>query len=122
MKPKILIIDDVPANIFLLGKLLGEDYEIVFAKSGNEGIKIASRELPDIILLDVMMPEMDGFETCTRLKNNDALKEIPVIFVTALDEDLSETNGLKVGAVDYLFKPINPEIVKAKVKKYLKKN
>ncbi|MBF0547277.1 MAG: response regulator [Candidatus Riflebacteria bacterium] len=119
LKSKILIIDDLPANIQVLAKLLGEDYEINFATSGTEGIEIASRELPDLILLDVMMPGMDGFETCTKIKKNPLLKGIPIIFVTALGEEINETHGLEAGAIDYIVKPINPVIVKAKIKNHL---
>lgn len=104
---KILIVDDEPINIMLLERVLGKEYLVCTAKSGFEAIEIARQENPDLILLDVMMPNMDGFETCSRLKSISELRNIPVIFVTAkLDSD-SQTHGLEIGAVDYIGKPIN---------------
>ncbi|MBF0543596.1 MAG: response regulator [Candidatus Riflebacteria bacterium] len=115
----ILIIDDLLENIQVLATLLENDYEITFATSGQQGIDLASQENPDLILLDVMMPKMDGFETCERFKKDERLKNIPIIFVTALSEEVDETRGLEIGAVDYISKPISPAIVKTRVKNHL---
>jgi len=115
-KPTILIVDDAPVNIHALAKLLGTDYDIKVAKNGVSAFKIATVEKLDLILLDIMMPEMDGYEVCRKLKEDDILKEIPVIFITAKSEDESETYGLEIGAVDYITKPFNPKIVKLRVK------
>ena len=116
---KILIIDDTVANIQILNEIFHEEYQIFFATSGGAGIEVAQRELPDIILLDVMMPEMDGYETCLILKSDPVTSSIPVIFVTAMGEEEDETRGLGAGAIDYLTKPISPPIVKARVKNHL---
>lgn len=114
---KILIIDDTIANIQILNEIFYEEYQIFFATSGRAGIEVAQREFPDIILLDVMMPEMDGYETCSILKSDPATGSIPVIFVTAMGEEEDETSGLEAGAIDYITKPISPPIVRARVKK-----
>jgi sigma-B regulation protein RsbU (phosphoserine phosphatase) len=116
---KILIIDDTIANIQILNEIFHAEYQIFFATSGAAGIDIAQREFPDIILLDVMMPEMDGYETCSALKSDPATVSIPVIFVTAMGEEDDETRGLETGAIDYITKPISPPIVKARVKNHL---
>jgi len=119
-KPLIMIVDDTPINIHALAKVLDSDYEIKVAKDGMSALKIASKEKLDLILLDIMMPVIDGYEVCQKLKADDLLKEIPVIFITAKDEDESETYGLKLGAVDYITKPFNPDIVKLRVKNHIK--
>ncbi|MHB8158594.1 MAG: diguanylate cyclase [Desulfocucumaceae bacterium] len=116
---KILIIDDVPSNILILREILQEDYEIFFSTSGKEGLEIALSEKPDLILLDVMMPQMDGYEVCARLKADPLTRAIPVIFVTAMGEMEDEARGLEAGAIDYIIKPIRPSIVKARVKNHL---
>ncbi|NVN98169.1 MAG: SpoIIE family protein phosphatase [Geobacteraceae bacterium] len=116
---KILIVDDTIANIQVLNEIFHSEYRIFFATSGTAGIEIAHRELPDIILLDVMMPELDGYETCSILKADPVTAGIPVIFVTAMGEEEDETRGLEVGAIDYLMKPVSPPIVKARVKNHL---
>jgi putative two-component system response regulator len=91
----------------------------VFARDGHEALEIASSRRPDLILLDVMMPGMTGFEVCESLKNNEVTEHIPVIFVTALNDDMDEARGFEVGAVDYITKPISPAVVKARVKTHL---
>jgi len=116
---KILIIDDTVANIQILNEIFHNDYQIFFATSGAAGIEVAKREFPDIILLDIMMPEMDGYETCSLLKSDPVTGAIPVIFVTAMSEEEDEAKGLEIGAIDYLTKPISPAIVKARVKNHL---
>jgi diguanylate cyclase (GGDEF)-like protein len=116
---KILIIDDSPADIHTLGGILGKDYQLFFATNGADGLDIVMRERPDLILLDVVMPDMDGYAVCDRLKADRLLRDIPVIFVTALTDVSEETKGLEAGAVDYLTKPVSAPIVKARVRTHL---
>lgn len=120
VQQKILIIDDTPANIQILHAVLGDDlYSIFFAASGREGMKMARKELPDLILLDIMMPEMDGYAVCAELKREALTRQIPIIFITAMSTVEDETKGLELGAIDYITKPFNPPIVKARVKNHL---
>ena len=108
-KPTVLIVDDTPDNVQLLSEVLGVDYRTKAATNGNRALKIAfSDDPPDLILLDVMMPDMDGFEVCRRLKENPITQRVPVIFVTAMNEVGDEQKGFAVGAVDYITKPISP--------------
>lgn len=116
---KILIIDDTIANIQILNEIFHKEYQIFFATSGRAGVEVAQREIPDLILLDVMMPEMDGYEACAILKSDPLTESIPVIFVTAMGDEEDETKGLEAGAIDYLTKPISPPIVRARVKNHL---
>ena len=117
---KILVVDDERLNINVLVDLLKPDYKMMAAKNGEQALKaVRIANPPDLILLDIMMPEMDGYEVCRRLKADDATRDIPVIFVTAMGETSDETKGLEVGAVDYLTKPISPPIVQARVKTHL---
>ncbi|MBU0994706.1 MAG: two-component system response regulator [Proteobacteria bacterium] len=119
-KSKILIVDDAPANIKVLGQILMEDYEIKVAPSGFKALEIAqSLDPPDLILLDIMMPKMNGFEVCERLKANARTANIPVIFVTTKSEEGDEAKGFDLGAVDYIPKPVSPPIVRARVKTHL---
>ncbi len=116
----ILIVDDIPANIEILSNILISDYEIAVAKSGAKAIKIAQVfPLPDLILLDVIMPDLDGFETCRLLKSSPVSQEIPVIFVSSQTEVVDEACGFEVGGVDYIAKPVSPTIVRARVKTHL---
>ncbi len=116
----ILIVDDTPANVGVLVDYLEDhDFRVVVAQDGEEGIKRAQFALPDLILLDVMMPGMDGFETCRRLKASDKVKEIPVIFMTALTDACEKVNGFEAGAVDYVTKPFQIEEVLARVNAHL---
>ena len=115
-KPTVLVVDDIPENIQVLLSSLKSDFSILTATSGEKAIAISLKEpQPDVILLDIIMPEMDGYEVCRRLKADKRTKDIPVIFVTVLGDGESELKGLEVGAVDYITKPINPELVKARV-------
>jgi putative two-component system response regulator len=118
-KQKVLIVDDEPANLRVLKRILGDLYRLSFAKSGEEALRLVERDLPDLILLDVMMPGMTGFEVCEALKKNSVSSIIPVIFVTALSDELDEAKGFEVGAVDYITKPISPAVVKARVRTHL---
>lgn len=115
-KARILIVDDEPANVQVLGNLLNNDYRIQVATNGPKALSLAQKELrPDLILLDVQMPELDGYEVCRRLKENHNTKTIPVIFVTARDTAGDEEKGLSLGAVDYISKPFHPKLVRARV-------
>jgi diguanylate cyclase (GGDEF)-like protein len=115
----ILIVDDTPANIEILSSILGGEHQILFATSGQDALELVAGQTPDLILLDVMMPEMDGYEVCRRLKADPRTHNVPVIFITSLSEEGDETRGLEVGAIDYIFKPIRAPIVKARVRNHL---
>jgi PleD family two-component response regulator len=120
MMQTILIVDDEATSINVLNEVLKSSYKIVFAKDGEKGMKIAtSDEPPDLILLDIIMPGIDGYEVCKRLKADDRTKSIPVIFITAKGKEDDETKGFELGAVDYITKPFNPVVVKARVKAHL---
>jgi signal transduction histidine kinase len=121
MKNKtVLIVDDIDQNIAILEAILEDDYRIKAAKNGETALKIASMEpVPDIILLDIMMPEMDGYEVLRRLKADKLTKNIPVIFITAKGDTEDESLGLSMGASDYIAKPIKPQIVEARVAAHL---
>ena len=111
-RPKILAIDDTPANLMVLASGLASEYAFQLATSAEEGLAMAEAAPPDLILLDVMMPEVDGFEACRRLQAHPRLKAVPVIFITALDDIGAEVSGLGLGAVDYLHKPINVDVAR----------
>ncbi|MEC4812894.1 MAG: response regulator [Scytonema sp. PMC 1069.18] len=117
----ILIVDDTPVNIKILFSVL-ENYgfKILVAEDGESAVKIATHALPDLILLDVLMPEIDGFETCYQLKNNPATQDIPIIFITALNDKTDRIKGLNIGAVDYITKPLEPEEVLARINIHLR--
>ncbi|MDC5850906.1 two-component system response regulator [Vibrio europaeus] len=119
-KPVILVVDDIPDNIHTLSGILSDDYRIKAATSGAKALQIAStKPYPHLILLDIMMPEMDGYEVCEKLKSNPVTAEIPVIFVTAKAEVVDEQKGFEMGAVDYITKPVSPPIVQARVKTHI---
>jgi len=118
-RQKILIIDDTPVNIQILNGFLRQDYDIFFSTNGPDGIRIARQKLPDLILLDIMMPEMDGYEVCAKIKTDPLTRQIPVIFITAMNAEEDEAKGLDAGAIDYITKPISAPIVKARVKNHL---
>jgi len=101
-KQRILIVDDTPANIQILNETLKDDYDIYFAMNGKDALQNAQTVIPDLVLLDIMMPGMDGYEVCSALKKNSSLKDIPVIFITALNQEDHETKGLGLGAIDYI--------------------
>lgn len=119
-KPTILVVDDTPDNLTLVSNLLKKDYRVRVAISGEKALKIALSEAPpDLILLDVMMPVMDGYEVCQQLRNNTLTAHIPIIFLTAKSEVEDERKGLSLGASDYITKPISPPILEARVKTHL---
>ena len=118
-RPQLLVVDDEPANLQVLRHILQEDYRLLFAKDGAKALELAAREKPELILLDVMMPGMTGYEVCAQLKATPATSTIPVIFVTALADVEDEAQGFAVGAVDYITKPVSPAIVKARVRTHL---
>ena len=119
-KNTVLVVDDSPENIDLLGDVLNQDYKIKVALNGEKALKIARTEKPpDIILLDIMMPGMDGYEVCRRLKSNAKTQDIPVIFVTSMNEVEDETKGLELGAIDYITKPIRSRIVQSRIKSHI---
>lgn len=119
-KPVVLVVDDIPDNIHTLSGVLSDNYRIKAATSGAKAIQIAnSKPQPHLILLDIMMPEMDGYEVCSQLKANPMTSDIPIIFVTAKAEVVDEQKGFEMGAVDYITKPISPPIVQARVKTHI---
>lgn len=118
-RPTILVVDDTPQNLSLMSDLLEANYTMRLVLNGARALKIASTNPPDLILLDIMMPEMDGYEVCRQLKANPATSHIPVMFITAMHEVQDEEKGLELGAADYLTKPISPPIVLARVRHQL---
>jgi signal transduction histidine kinase len=120
-RPRILAIDDTPANVMMLGSALEGEFDLQFATSGAIGVALALRNPPDLILLDVMMPEMDGFEVCRRIKIHPLLQHIPVVFLTALSDSASESAGLGMGAADYITKPINVETAHRRISNLLER-
>ncbi|MCE3252465.1 MAG: two-component system response regulator, partial [Cellvibrio sp.] len=119
-KAIILVVDDTPDNLTLMSGLLKDNYRVKVANSGERALKIAQSETPpDLILLDIMMPEMDGYEVCRRLKADTKTRDIPIIFLTAKTEVVDETHGFELGASDYITKPISPPIVLARVETHL---
>jgi DNA-binding response OmpR family regulator len=120
-KGVILIVDDTPTNLQMLFDFLEDSgLNVVVAEDGESAIEMAEYAPPDLILLDVLMPEMDGFETCRRLKTNQITQDIPVIFLTALSDKVDKVKGLKLGAVDYITKPLEHEEVLARVNIHLR--
>jgi cyclic di-GMP phosphodiesterase len=119
LRNTVLLVDDIPANIKILVGALRDSYRLVVATSGIDALKAAMEKKPDLILLDVMMPGMDGYEVCKRLKSQPETADIPIVFVTAMDEEKDETRGFLLGAVDYIVKPVNPVIVKARVQTHI---
>lgn len=115
----ILIVDDSTNNIELLSDFLGDDYELLFATSGKKALEIVPELLPDLILLDIVMPELNGYEVIKVLKNNSETSHIPVIFITAKSSSEDMVKGFKMGAVDYISKPFSVEEVKVRVKTHI---
>lgn len=119
MRGTILVVDDVPENITVLGSILRDQYRVIVATSGVDALEVMQHRRVDMVLLDVMMPDMDGYEVCRRIKSNIATCDIPIIFVSALGASSDETHGLELGAVDYLQKPCSPAIVRLRVRMHL---
>lgn len=115
----ILVVDDIETNIDILLETLGDEYDIRVALDGESALENVAEDKPDLILLDIMMPGMDGYEVCRRLKDDPFTHDIPVIFLTAMSEAQNEAKGLALGAVDYVTKPFSPELVKARVSNHL---
>ncbi|MDQ2137798.1 response regulator [Alcaligenaceae bacterium B3P038] len=117
--PTLLVVDDEAANLQLLKHILQADYQLLFAKNGERALELAREQRPDLILLDVMMPGMSGYQVCTALKADASTESIPVIFVTALTHTDDEVQAFGAGAVDFITKPVSPLIVKARVRTHL---
>lgn len=112
----ILLVDDAPTNIQMLNETLKDDYRLFFATSGSEALRMVNQAPPDLIILDVIMPDMDGYEVCRALKTNAQAQDIPIIFITSMRQQEDEVVGLELGAVDYITKPFNPAVVRLRVR------
>ncbi len=122
-RPKILIVDDQPENIRMLMELLKDEYATIPATNGTAALaKAVIEPLPELILMDIMMPDIDGYEVCRKLKADPATESIPVIFISAISEAMDAAKGFELGGVDYIMKPFNPATVKARVKTHIKLN
>ena len=117
--PRLVVVDDQPVNIQALYQVFAADHQVLMATSGPQALALCTSKRPDLVLLDVMMPDMDGYEVCRRLQADPDTRDIPIIFVTAHNDEAAETRGLEAGAVDFISKPINPKIVRARVKTHL---
>lgn len=115
----VLLVDDTETNIDILMETLGDDYDVSVAMDGESALESVADDQPDLILLDIMMPGMDGYEVCERLKSDNSTRKIPVIFLTAMAEEQDEAKGLALGAVDYVTKPFSPDLVRARVQNQL---
>lgn len=118
-RPRLLLVDDEPTNLQVLRQILGDEYRLQFATDGAKALQLAQQQRPDLILLDIMMPQMSGYEVCRALKSGIDTQGIPVIFVTALSELQDEEQGFDAGGVDYIIKPVRAPIVRARVKTHL---
>jgi diguanylate cyclase (GGDEF)-like protein len=118
-RPRLLVVDDQPVNIQALFEIFHLDHEVFVATSGKQAIEMTQKSQPDLILLDVVMPDMGGLEVCRLLKYDPETKDVPIIFVTAQDSPEDETRGLEAGAVDFITKPANPAVVRARVRTHL---
>ena len=118
-RPLLLVVDDQPANIYILYEILKGSYDVRMATSGEEALAFCQTQLPDLILLDVVMPGIDGYEVCRRLKCDSLTRDIPVILVSARDNPADETRGLDGGAADFIAKPVHAKVVLARVRTHL---
>ena len=119
-KSIILVVDDQPSNIDIVKSILSEEYTVLAAVSGSIALQIIKEQSPDLILLDIMMPEMDGYEVCRQIKTDETAQDIPILFLTAKNETSDEVLGFDLGAVDYIVKPVNPLLLQARVRTHLK--
>ncbi len=119
-RKSVLIVDDTPTNIDILIEILAEDYEVAVATDGDSALESVDESKPDLILLDIMMPGMDGYQVCSILKKHESTRDIPVVFITAMNDIKDEIKGFEVGAVDYITKPFSPPVVQRRVKSILK--
>jgi len=117
---RILAVDDTPLNLQLIKQILGEDYQLVFSTNGEKALELAAQNPPDLILLDIRMPGMDGFEVCRRIKGTSETRHIPVLFISATDFDEDINAGFDAGADDFVLKPINPLLLRRRVATYLR--
>lgn len=115
----VLVVDDTETNIDIMMDILGDDYDVVVAMDGEGALEAVDEDTPDLILLDIMMPDIDGFEVCKRLKENPETAGIPVIFLSALTEDDDKQKGFDLGAIDFITKPFDPDEIQTKVKEHL---
>lgn len=120
VRPTILVVDDAPENLMIMESILAKYYSLKLFNDAKQALDYAFANPPDLILLDIMMPNIDGFEACRRLKANPKLVDVPVIFITSKNEDEYEEHGFSVGASDFIHKPINASILIARVKTHLK--
>jgi diguanylate cyclase (GGDEF)-like protein len=118
-RPIVLVVDDHSGNRTLIARMLDSDYEVIAASNGEEALALAPERLPDLVLLDVAMPEMDGYRVCAALRGDVRTKDIPIIFITAMAGDADHNRGLDAGGIDYITKPFNASIVKARVRNHL---
>jgi len=117
---KVLVVDDTEANIDILVEVLGDDYELMVAMDGEEALEMVLEEPPDLILLDIMMPGMDGFEVCEKLKTIPSTAQIPFVFLSGKSDKKDMDKGMQLGALDYIIKPFDPTDVQDRVRKHLK--
>ncbi len=115
----LLVVDDTETNIDILMDILGEEYDVAIAMDGEGALEAVEEDSPDLILLDILMPGIDGFEVCRQLKNNPETANIPIIFLSALTEDGDKQKGMDLGAVDFITKPFDPSEIQTKVKQHL---
>ena len=119
-KPTVLVVDDTADNLAVISGLLKDLYRIKVASNGEKALEIVRASRPDLILLDIMMPELSGYEVCRQLKSDPATRDIPILFLTALASAEDETKGLELGAEDYITKPANPALLRSRVKTHLR--
>lgn len=118
-KTRLLIVDDQPENIEVFSNIFDESIECFFALSGQDAVRFAKEQQPDLLLLDIIMPDPDGYEVLNKLQEDPTTEKIPIIFITSMDNDVDEVKGLRAGAVDYITKPIHPAVVRERVAKHL---
>lgn len=118
-RPRLLIVDDQPINIRVLHMILAQHYQVLMATSGAQALKVCEEQQPALVLMDVVMPDMDGYEACRQLRAHPATRHVPVVFVTAHDDPVERQRGLDAGAVDFVSKPVSPVEVQAVVARHL---